>query len=112
MRVAVEFQDERLDFDVAEDQLVGAWHGPAGVPADDVERLVRDALENPREFPPLRQAVVPGDRVVIPWDADVPEARRVLRAVCDVLTGAGVEPGSIRVVAAGTPPAGWADALP
>jgi lactate racemase len=112
MRVEVRFHDERFDLEVPEDRLVGAWHGPTGVVGDEVGASVRDALEHPRGFPPLRQAVVPGDRVVIPWDPDIPEAGRVLGAVCDVLTGAGVEAHSIRVLAAGAPRPGWDEDLP
>src|SRR4051794_36977438 len=56
MRVAVVFGDEELALDVAEDALVGEWHGPAGVGPAEVERLVLEALENPRQYPPLRQA--------------------------------------------------------
>jgi FixJ family two-component response regulator len=33
-------------------------------------RVVRQALENPREYPPLRQAVVPDDRVVIAFSGE------------------------------------------
>ena len=43
------------------------------------EGLVRDALEHPRGFPPLRQAVVPGDRVVLAYDPEIPEGRRRAR---------------------------------
>src|SRR5262245_12963766 len=101
MRVAVDFQDERLDVEVPEGRLLADWHGPAGVAARDVEPLVREALERPRQYPPLRQAVVPGDRVVIALDATVPAAREVLAAVSDTLVRAGVDRGSITVLAAG-----------
>src|SRR3954452_1585590 len=85
MRVAVDFQDERLELDAPEGRVIADWHGPAGVPAADVYPMVVEALENPRQYPPLRQAVVPGDRVVVALDLEVPEIRRVLAAVCDTL---------------------------
>ena len=99
MRVAVDFQDERLDLELPEERLVADWHGPAGAAGADVHRLVVEALENPRQYPPLRQAVVPGDRVVIALDIEVPEIRGVLAAVCETLQQAGVEAGAITVLA-------------
>jgi hypothetical protein len=112
MRVAVDFQDERLDLELPEERLVAEWHGPAGVAAADVHRLVVEALENPRQYPPLRQAVVPGDRVVIALDIEVPEIRGVLAAVCETLQQAGVEAGAITVLASAGAPEGLAGALP
>jgi nickel-dependent lactate racemase len=103
MQVGVTFQDERLDLEVPEDRLVGEWHGPAGVAPGDVERLVLDALEQPRLYPPLRQAVVPGDRVVIALDPQVPQASAILRGVCGTLQGAGVEASAITVLATRDP---------
>jgi hypothetical protein len=111
MRVVLDFQNERLDLDVPEGRLVADWHGPAGVAAADVPRLVREALENPCQYPPLRQAVVPGDQVVVALDLGVPEAGGVLQAVCETLLQAGVESGSITVLTAdeaGPSVRGWA----
>ena len=98
MRVAVRFQDETLDLDISEERLLAAWHGPAGVSASEVGRLVRDALEHPRGFPPLREAVVPGDRVVLAYDPEIPEGRAVLEAICGVLRDSGVDDGGITVL--------------
>jgi hypothetical protein len=62
---------------------------------------VRDALERPLGFPPLRQAVVPGDRVAIPFDPDVPaRPARPARALRDAAGGGG-RPETIRVIATG-----------
>lgn len=99
MRVALAFQGEAIDFEVAEDRFVGDWHGPDGVVGEGVGRLVREAIEAPRQFPALRLAVVPGDRVVIPMDPDVPEPAPILAALCEVLQSAGVEPADILVLA-------------
>ncbi|MBX6314751.1 MAG: DUF2088 domain-containing protein, partial [Isosphaeraceae bacterium] len=112
MRVEVAFRDERLEFEVPEGRLVGVWQGPPDLSETEVRGLVLEALENPLGFPPLRQAVVPGDRVVIPWDPDVPSARSILGAICEVLTGAGVEAESIRVLASGPVPDAWSGGLP
>ena len=91
MRVAVAFQDEQLAFEVPDDRLIGVWHGPGPIPRAEVKGLVLEALEHPLGFPPLRQAVVPGDRVVIPIDPQVPEATAILEALRESLEGAGVD---------------------
>jgi hypothetical protein len=100
MRVAVDFQDERLDLELPAECLVAEWHGPPGVGGSEVQRLVVEALENPRRYPPLRQAVVPGDRVVIALDVEVPGVGGVLQAVCETIQRAGVEAGAITVLVA------------
>src|SRR5579864_3596830 len=100
MRVAVEFGEEQLDFDIPDERVVGVWRGPPPVAAPEVKGLVLAGLENPLNFPPLRQAVVPGDRVVIPLGQDVPAVAAVLDAVVETLEAAGVEPSAIHVLAA------------
>jgi hypothetical protein len=96
MKVAVNFQEERLEFDVPEDRLVGEWHGPEGTAAEDVESQVLAAIENPQEYPPLAQAIVPGDHVAIALDPGIPNVSSVLGPVCRVLEGR--EVGEITVL--------------
>src|SRR5262245_24611519 len=85
MRVTVEFQSEQVAFDVPDDRLVGAWNGPASIAAEDVVRGLRRALEEPDGYPPLRQAVVPGDNVVLPIDPATPGLSAILPVVAEVL---------------------------
>jgi hypothetical protein len=98
MQVEVSFQGERLELDVPEGRLVAAWRGPAGVDTARVPGLLARALEEPRGFPPLRQAVVPGDRVVIALGAGVPEPSAVLEAVCQTLASGGVDRADMTVL--------------
>ena len=106
MLIAVPFQEESLTFEVPDDRVAGVWEGPPAVPAGEVARRIGEALERPREFPALRQAVVPGDRVIIPIDPTVPEAGAILAAMAGVLASAGVEPGNVTVVPSGPLPTG------
>lgn len=99
MHVDVAFQDEHIDLEVPEGRLVGAWHGPRGVAEPDLASSLDEALEHPHAFPPLRQAVVPGDHVAIALGADVPEAVEAIAAVCRVLERAGVALQDITLVA-------------
>jgi hypothetical protein len=101
MRVRVDFQDEGLDFELPAERLVAAWGGPRGVGPSQQIVVIREALEQPRDYPPLRQIVVPGDQVVIALDPTTPEASLVLDALGHVFAEAGIEPGSLTVL---TPP--------
>jgi len=99
MHVAVEYQDERLDFELPEDQVVASWAGPEGLdPSRSVDAL-RSALEQPTDYPPLRQIVVPGDRLVIAFDQTIAPARGFLEAMTQTLAEAGVGPSDITVIA-------------
>ncbi len=98
MRVTVNFQDERLDLEVPDDRLIASWQGPAGLSTADFREHLREALENPRDYPPLRRAVVPGDRVVIALDDETPEIKVVLEVACRILLEAGVESEGITVL--------------
>ncbi|MFO0953650.1 MAG: lactate racemase domain-containing protein [Isosphaeraceae bacterium] len=109
MQVRVTFQDEHTDFDVPEDRLVGVWSGPADLDPGAVRGQAADAFENPLGFPPLREAVVPGDHVVLAVGADVPEPAPILAALVEILEARGVSredvtvlsgPGSGRIEAA------------
>src|SRR5215470_11113259 len=95
MRIVVDFQDEGLEFEVPPERVVASWRGPTGVSPSEPATALREALENPRDFPPLRQVVVPGDTVVVAVDPTIPQPRSVLSALVDVLEQGGVEPGSL-----------------
>jgi hypothetical protein len=102
----VDFQDESLEFEVPPERVVAAWRGPRGIDPDGASSAVGDALEHPRDFPPLRQMIVPGDQVTIALDPEIPEWRSVLDALVAILGQAGVEPGSITVLAPTACPSG------
>ena len=112
MRIAVAFGEESLDFEVPEDRLVGSWVGPTGGPAEDAAGKVRRALAEPREFPPLGRAVVPGDRVVLAIDPEVPEPGVILAALSEELVAAGVEPADVLILEPGPAPSLPAEAIP
>ena len=112
MRVSVEFQDEQLELELPDEMLVGLWKGPAGVAGEAAVAAVRNALEHPLDFPPVRQAVVPGDRVAIALDSSLGEITPVLSVVVDLLYQSGVEPGDVTVVTSPANRASLSDKLP
>ncbi len=98
MRVSVDFQEQSLELELPDADLVAAWRAPAGRSRSESAEMVRAALEAPRDFPPLRQAVVPGDRVTIAFDPSIPEAGLVLGAIAGTLGEAGVEAAGLTVL--------------
>jgi lactate racemase len=91
MRLLVEFQDGGLEFEGADDRLVGSFAGPPDPPEGDSLDRVRRALEEAVDYPPLRHVVVPGDRVAIPLDAGLPDASMILAVVAEILRDVGVD---------------------
>ena len=99
MPTRVEFSEERLEFEVPGERIVASWTGPAGLgPADELA-AVREAIEQPLDFPPLRQMIVPGDRVTIALDPTIARPQPILEAIGEVLREAGVEPSDLTVLA-------------
>jgi len=99
MDVALQIGTDRVVFQIPEDRLSLAWSPPATrFDGGSLREAVSRALENPRAFPPLRQAVVSGDRVVIAVGPGVPDIGALLQVVCEVLRSAGVEAGSITIL--------------
>jgi nickel-dependent lactate racemase len=64
---------------------------------DPVAATIR-ALAEPLEYPPLSAGIVPGDRVAIAVDEDVPQVASVVRGAVEALKAAGVEAQDISIV--------------
>lgn len=112
MHVEVAFQDERLTLEIPDDRVIGVWNGPESLPKGEIRQAVLTALNAPVDYPPLRQALVPGDQVTIPFDASIPDGKAVLEAVYDVLRDAGVESSAIHLLMGPTPASGELRELP
>ncbi|MCI0332545.1 MAG: lactate racemase domain-containing protein [Planctomycetes bacterium] len=67
-------------------------------PAASPVARVRRALDAPLDFPPLSAATVPGDRVAIAVDADVPCVGGVVRGAVEAFQGARIDPDAISIV--------------
>ena len=100
MRGSVQFHDERLELELPDEKLVGLWDGPTGLDGEAAVEAIRHALDQPLDFPPVRQAVVPGDRVAIALDASLGDVKPVLGVIVNLLQESGVEPGDVKVVTA------------
>ncbi|HEX6962130.1 MAG TPA: lactate racemase domain-containing protein [Lacipirellula sp.] len=67
---------------------------------DDPALAVREALANPRGYPPLAAATVPGDHIAVAVDSGVPQLRSILRGVIGAMLDAEVPPAMITIVSA------------
>lgn len=112
MSAAVEYPGGSLEFPFDDDRIVGAWSGPAGRSGDEVAGEIRRALERPLDFPPLRQAIVPGDRVILAVDPGTPELSTIVAAVVNVIESAGIDREQVCVLATDRGPEGWEASLP
>lgn len=76
--------------------VLGRARGPESL--TDVTAAARDAVKHPLDFPPLSEAAVPGDRVVIPIARNVPAADEILLAVWESLESKGVSPDDVTIL--------------
>ena len=75
---------------------MGRARGPEPLP--DVAEAARDAVRHPLDFPPVAEAAIGGDHVVIPIARNVPAADQILLAVWEVLADKGVAPEDVTVL--------------
>ena len=77
-----------------------AWRriAPAGpTPLDDPAAAMAAALEDPLEFPPLKRAVISGDRIAVAVAPGVPQARELIAGLLAVLAEANVPPEDVTI---------------
>ncbi len=76
--------------------IVASHHGPR--PNPHFVNDLREALRSPLQFPPLDQAVVPGDRVVLVIDRFTPEAAAIVSEVWRILESRQINPRDVSIL--------------
>jgi nickel-dependent lactate racemase len=97
---------------VPPDMAVELRREPVAPPTATPRELVRNALEHPFGFEPLRRALTPDDHITVVLDPTLPHVDVLLSEVFTHLRSAGIEPGAVTVL---TPPGAsqsWIDAVP
>jgi len=89
-------EDRCFSCEVDAGRIVASPTAPESDP--DFESNLDAILESPLDFPPLRQAVIPGDRVVLALDGGTPRAASLVAAVWKVLSKSGVAPDDVLVI--------------
>ena len=92
--------DATLDLELENDAAVTVCDAPRGRGVTDLPGQLRATLATPLEFPPLVQAALPGDKVVLALEAGVPQAAVLVAGAIEVLLDAGVAASDITVLAA------------
>jgi nickel-dependent lactate racemase len=109
MRIAIRQGRREVELELA-GHLVGRFTGPE--PLRDPADSVREALEHPFSFPPLRRALTPGDRLALLVDENLPDLAGLLVPLLDHITSADVAAESITIICPTTTPQAWIDELP
>jgi len=71
---------------------------PGPTPRGDVAHLVSQALGSPIDLPPLDQALVPDDKVVIALDRDTPGAAEVVAGIWSYLERRDIDPTNVTIL--------------
>lgn len=82
--------------EIDDPQLLWQFGGPPAL--IDIADKITNGLQHPLEFPALRQALVPGDKVVLVLDRHVPSAAEVIAGVWKELLSAGVGPEDVQIL--------------
>src|SRR5438132_1206228 len=113
MQVSIDYGRERLTVDVAADRLLALERPAPPVAVADPAAAVRDALESPLRFPPLRLALTPDDHVTVVVDERLPALTELITSVLDHIASAGVAPEAVTLLC---PPSSsrqdWVNDLP
>jgi nickel-dependent lactate racemase len=88
----------KSELSLPEQLPIEGWGDPEGEPLDDPRAAIRAALAAPLGYPPLRQIVVPGDRVVLALGEGLMQPAPLVSGAVLELLDAGIEPESITVL--------------
>ena len=84
-----------ISLEIPPEKLVAACGQPHAESLDDPAAAVAAALIDPLEFPPLAQAIVPGDRVVVAVQPGVPQSPAIIGGTIQLICEAGADPGNV-----------------
>jgi nickel-dependent lactate racemase len=87
-----------LRIDPPADAMVADFTSPPGQPLDSPADAVSAALAGPCDYPPINQATIPGDHVVLAVDRCVPQLSAVVAGVVRSLLATDISPRDITVL--------------
>jgi nickel-dependent lactate racemase len=113
MRTRIAWGQHSLELDVREHNQVPVERAPIAPDLADPAQTLRDALDQPLDYPPLRLALTPDDHIAIAVDEGTPHLVPLLVALLEHIREAKVQPEAITLIC--TPPSTgqpWLDELP
>ncbi|HEV3024805.1 MAG TPA: lactate racemase domain-containing protein [Pirellulales bacterium] len=87
-----------LTLDLPSEALVAHFTAPHGETLRDVAGAVTGALAEPLSFPALSQATVPGDRIVLAIERELPQTAKLVASVAGYLVATGTVPEALTVL--------------
>ena len=87
-----------LELDFPAGVLVAHCGQPSAPVITDPARSIAQALDVPLDYPPLRQSMVPGDKIVLALGEGVPRAAEIVKALVDRCLEAGVSADDISLL--------------
>ena len=91
--------NQTLDIEVPPDSILADFSSVPGTPLDDPSAAVSAALTSPLDLPSISQMIIPGDRIAIALDHEVPQPAAVLAGILHAILEADlIEPQDITVV--------------
>ncbi|GBD37361.1 hypothetical protein HRbin36_02492 [bacterium HR36] len=117
LTIGIAYGQTHAQFRVSRRSLLGGEPSQAGRPVvADVRAAVRQALESPLDFPPLRQALVPDDRLAIVISENYRRLPDLLVPLLEYLEKAGLSVAKTKLVCPprlpGVSPPPWREELP
>jgi nickel-dependent lactate racemase len=94
-------EQQRFSCEIESERVLDVRPAPEATP-QFVQQL-EDALFHPLDFPPLEQAVIPGDRVTLALDRGTPEGPALVAGVWQALERRGVDPGHLTIIDPASP---------
>ena len=91
--------NQTLDIEVPPGSILADFSSVPGTPLDDPSAAVSAALTSPLDLPSISQMIIPGDRIAIALDHEVPQPAAVLAGILHAILEADlIEPQDITVV--------------
>ena len=99
MQVLLPNGDGHATLEIPQDRLVAsrAGHGDS---SESAGALLRAAVSSPLGYPPLRQAILPGDHVTIAVDPELPQLSPLINELLSDLLEAGCEASDLTLLVA------------
>ena len=104
MRADIAWGNSTLELEIDEANLVVGQRAPIPPNIPDPVEALRNALEHPLDYPPLRRALTPDDHVAIVVDEGIPGLGSLLTPLLEHIQQAHVRPEAITLVC--PPPSG------
>lgn len=88
--------DRGIDLELDKSRLRAAFRSPNQTA--DLTESVRHALDNPLDFPPLEQSVIPDDHVAIVVEPDLPGSATILAGIWERISARGITPENVTIL--------------